>query len=221
VAVSEDGAVYSFGKGDGRLGHGEGEEEECVYLPKRNKALDGVHVTTVAAGAFHALALTNCGQVYSWGSSGHDRIVHGRGSDDGSDGDDNDEDDYGIPRLITALLDERVRGIAAGPLVSCAVTDAGALYTWGKHYFGSLGHGEERDRDWPTLVEALDGILVVGVSAHIVQTMALADDGSVYAFGRGPGLGISPGDEGDAVDDGSDTSSPPKIPNLVCMVPPQ
>jgi alpha-tubulin suppressor-like RCC1 family protein len=63
VTVTETGAVYSFGRGDGRLGNGEGDEFEGMYLPKRIEALDGIHVASVAAGVFHALALTRCGQV--------------------------------------------------------------------------------------------------------------------------------------------------------------
>jgi alpha-tubulin suppressor-like RCC1 family protein len=67
VAVTEAGAVYSFGAGDGRLGHGEGHGKD-VFLPKGIETLVGLHVATVAAGACHALALTRCGHVYSWGA---------------------------------------------------------------------------------------------------------------------------------------------------------
>jgi alpha-tubulin suppressor-like RCC1 family protein len=49
IAVTEAGAVYSFGLSDGRLGHGKGDEEEGVFLPKRIEALDGIHVATAAA----------------------------------------------------------------------------------------------------------------------------------------------------------------------------
>jgi alpha-tubulin suppressor-like RCC1 family protein len=67
VAVTEAGAVYSFGRADGRPGHEEIDEEEGMFLPKRIEALDGAHVATVAAGVSHALALTRCGRVYLWG----------------------------------------------------------------------------------------------------------------------------------------------------------
>jgi alpha-tubulin suppressor-like RCC1 family protein len=129
VAVTEAGAVYSFGVSGGCLGHGKGDYREAVFLPKRIAALDGTHVATVAAGASHALALTRCGQVDLWGEAGHDNPVLGLGNI--SDGGDRDDDYSFFPHLITALLDERVRAIAAGEDISCAVTDAGAVYTWG------------------------------------------------------------------------------------------
>jgi alpha-tubulin suppressor-like RCC1 family protein len=83
VAVTEAGAVSSFGMGDGRLGHGIGGADVGVFLPKRIEALDGIHVVTVAADRFHALALTRCGRVYSWGAwyNDCDIMVLGLGSD--------------------------------------------------------------------------------------------------------------------------------------------
>jgi alpha-tubulin suppressor-like RCC1 family protein len=212
VAVVQAGVVYSFGAGDGRLGHGYSDREEYVLLPKRIEALDGIHVTSVAAGAFHALALTRCGRVYSWGIFGRDSSVHGLG-----DTSDIDDDDFGlIPQLITALLGERVRAIVAGPDTSCAVTDAGALYTWGRGGFGALRHADVRDRNIPKLVTALHGINVVGVSMHFRRTLAVAADGSAYAFGEGPGLGIRLGGEGEQIDE--TTRSPQRIPDFICMV---
>jgi E3 ubiquitin-protein ligase HERC2 len=197
VAVTEAGAVYWFGFND----------RESVFLPERIEALDGIHVATVAAGDFHVLALTRCGRVYSWGRDGEDSPELGRGNDTGGGG-----NDRSIPQVITALLGERVRGITAGPFISCAVTDAGALYTWGRNRSGSLGHGDELNWDRPTLVQGLHGIRVVGVSCFKHHALTLAADGSVYLFGQDPGLGIR--QEGE-----QSTRSPQRIPNLVCMVP--
>jgi alpha-tubulin suppressor-like RCC1 family protein len=210
VAVTEAGAVYSFGLRGGSLGHGEFDEERSVYLPKHIEALDGIPVSTVAAGDSHALALTRCGRVYSWGAKDRDSmLVHGRGNNAGGNGDGLAEDDICIPRLITALLGERVRAIAAGPEVSCAVTDAGALYTWGEYDWCCLGHGADHGESRPKLVTALHGIHVVGVSMHMQLTSALATDGSVYSFGRGPGLNI--GREGEGEDEGT-IFAPRRIP---------
>jgi alpha-tubulin suppressor-like RCC1 family protein len=215
VAVTEAGAVYSCGFADGRLGHGEDDMGGSVFLPKRIEALDGIHVVTVAAGDMHAVALTQCGRLYSWGALGLSSPVLGLG-DESDDSGDRDDNYFFIPQLITALVNKRVRVIAAGPTVSCAVTDAGALYTWGDNTHGNLGHGDVRPWDRPTLVTALHGIRVVGVSMYSQHTLALAADGSVYAFGKGPGPGIRQTGEGE--EDGEATRTPQRIPNLVCMV---
>jgi alpha-tubulin suppressor-like RCC1 family protein len=93
--------------------------------PKCIEALYGAHVTSVAAGNYHTLALTRCGRVYSWSlmESGNWEIGRGNDSNDG------ESYDPFTPQVITTLLGKHVRAIAAGSDVSCAVTDAGALYT--------------------------------------------------------------------------------------------
>jgi hypothetical protein len=58
---------------------------------------------------------------------------------------------------------------------------------------------------------------VVRVLLHDKQTLALAADGSVYAFREGPGLGLGRGFENGEVDEA--TRIPQKIPNLKCLVP--
>jgi alpha-tubulin suppressor-like RCC1 family protein len=193
--------------GDGRLGHGKGDASQPVFLPKRIEALHGVHVTSVAAGESHALALTSRGRVYPWGANGHESIVHSLGKNSDSS---NGNADYFVPMLVPpALLGECVRAIAAGVDVSCAVTKSGALYTWGDNTYGSLGHGDVRDRRSLTLVRGLRGVRVLGVSIHDAHTLAVTADGSVYAFGEGPGLGLSQ----------DEALSPTRIPGLVGMVP--
>jgi alpha-tubulin suppressor-like RCC1 family protein len=51
--------------------------------------------------------------------------------------------------VIKSLLGNRVRAIAAGEHMSCAVTEAGALYTWGENGYGNLGHGQTRHQNKP------------------------------------------------------------------------
>lgn len=46
------------------------------------------------------------------------------------------------PILVPGLVGKRVVHIAAGSGHSAAVTEDGALYTWGKGTYGRLGHGE-------------------------------------------------------------------------------
>jgi len=67
IALTKDGQVYSWGKGDSqRLGHG---TEEHVRYPKLLEGLQGKKVIDVAAGSTHCLALTEDSEVHSWGSN--------------------------------------------------------------------------------------------------------------------------------------------------------
>ncbi|XP_068449211.1 E3 ubiquitin-protein ligase HERC2 isoform X3 [Clinocottus analis] len=72
VALTKDGQVYTWGKGDNqRLGHG---TDEHVRYPKLLDSLQGKKVVEVAVGSTHCLALTEDGEVHSWGSN--DKLQH-------------------------------------------------------------------------------------------------------------------------------------------------
>ncbi|KAJ0032136.1 hypothetical protein NQD34_002217 [Periophthalmus magnuspinnatus] len=72
VALTKDGQVYTWGKGDNqRLGHG---TDEHVRYPKFLDSLQGKKVVDIAVGSTHCLALTEDGDVHSWGSN--DKLQH-------------------------------------------------------------------------------------------------------------------------------------------------
>jgi E3 ubiquitin-protein ligase HERC2 len=72
LAVSDDGHVYSWGRGElGRLGHG---DERPRRLPHMLGALEHVKVISVAAGAYHSLAVAEDGSLYVWGENEGGRL---------------------------------------------------------------------------------------------------------------------------------------------------
>jgi len=144
LAVTDAGAVFSFGYGKrGALGHGLLEAE---VLPRRIEALTltGRRFVAVAAGASHALALTEEGELYGWGMGGANS--HGW--------------DEPTPQRVTALIGQPVKHVDACDCISCAVTEKGEIYTWGNSEFGQLGHGDDSAQHTPKRVEGLDGVKV-------------------------------------------------------------
>lgn len=133
LAVTESGAVYSWGHGGfGRLGHGDTEACETgvpQFLPKRVEALQE-RVSSVAASWRHSLAVTASGALYSWGCGNYGQLGHG------------DERNQRLPKRVE-VLQERVRSVAAGTVHSLAISESGALYSWGLGGSGQLGHGNE------------------------------------------------------------------------------
>ena len=68
-ARTADGALWSWGFGDfGCVGHGVDEQHEPE--PKKIEAFAGRRVVAVSAGAYHSLARTSDGVVWSWGRAG-------------------------------------------------------------------------------------------------------------------------------------------------------
>ena len=74
LAVTADGVVWSWGWGYfGRLGHGDLQNQ---LLPKKVEAFAGQRVIAMSAGAYHSLALTADGAVWSWGGGGLGKLGH-------------------------------------------------------------------------------------------------------------------------------------------------
>ena len=78
----------------------------------------------------------------------------------------------------------RIVRINAGQWHSCAITEAGALFTWGVGFQGRLGHGDKEPCLYPCQVlGALDGKRVVDVACGSFHTVALTAEGHVYCWG--------------------------------------
>ena len=126
LALTSDGSVCSWGDGnDGRLGHG---DREGQLLPKKIEALAGQRVVAVSAGAWHSLALTSDGAVWSWGDGDGGQLGHG------------DEQQQLLPKKVEGFAGEGA--VSAGTYHSIAIAD-GAVFTWGGGDDGRLGHGED------------------------------------------------------------------------------
>uniref|UniRef100_A0AAY4E4M2 E3 ubiquitin-protein ligase HERC2 n=1 Tax=Denticeps clupeoides TaxID=299321 RepID=A0AAY4E4M2_9TELE len=101
VALTKDGQVYTWGKGDNqRLGHG---TDEHVRYPKLLDSLQGKKVVDIAVGSTHCLALTDEGEVHSWGSN--DKLQHF----------DTLFSNKKQPKALPGLNSKHIVGIACGP----------------------------------------------------------------------------------------------------------
>ena len=105
AAVSEEGNFYTWGRANlGQLGHG--GDLGCL-IPKQVQALAGFRVLAVAAGEGHCLAVTEMGELFSWGWNAFGQCGHGYDDDD-------DEACQFLLRLVEALACVRVRSASAG-----------------------------------------------------------------------------------------------------------
>ena len=77
--------------------------------------------------------------------------------------------------------------IESGNNHSLALDSEGKVYAWGRNSEGQLGDGTNIDRSIPVLVDisgVLNGKNIVKVSAGADHSLALDDQGKVYAWGR-------------------------------------
>ena len=71
MVISSENDLYSCGHGDL---HGHKTKEN---INKLKKVEIGAKVKAVAAGFTHSLAVSEAGQVYSWGNGGFSQLGHG------------------------------------------------------------------------------------------------------------------------------------------------
>ena len=171
AAVSVGGMVFTWGTGNnGCLGHCELDGYSPV--PKQVQALAGHRALSVSTGAYHVLVVTEAGAVFSWGADDSGQCGHGIR-----------RPNQVLPRCVDSLAGVMVRSASAGSDHSFVVTECGSLYSFGAGYSGLLGHDTTDQVLSPMLVGALRDTHIVAAAAGLYHALALADDGTVFAWG--------------------------------------
>uniref|UniRef100_K3WAD0 BTB domain-containing protein n=1 Tax=Globisporangium ultimum (strain ATCC 200006 / CBS 805.95 / DAOM BR144) TaxID=431595 RepID=K3WAD0_GLOUD len=174
VVLLENKDVYTWGdKENGVSGHGDTEGQQ--YLPCNVEELRGKSIKQISACGFHTAALSESGDVYTFGEGKFGRLGH------------NSERNQSVARFVDGLAGKRVKQIACGGFHTAAVTETGQVYTWGGGEHGQLGHGDKINKPAPTLVRSLveNNHVVVQITCGWSHTVALTDTGHVLTWGNG------------------------------------
>lgn len=176
ASITESGELFTWGReeGDGRLGLGPGrgpDQAGGLSIPCKVKALP-VPVDAVACGGFFTLALTEQGQLWSWGANSNYEL--GRGNKVGG----------WQPKAIPSLENVRIVQIACGGYHSLALTEDGKVLSWGYGGHGQLGHSSIQNQKVPTMIEALADERIVSVACGGSSSAAVTETGKLYMWGN-------------------------------------
>lgn len=165
LALRADGTVWAWGvNSGGELGIDTWDPYEVVPV----QVLHVKHVVQVAAGGYHALALTQSGHVWAWGSNSDGRIGDGTNTQ------------RRAPVLVQAVADAvKVR---AGEWHSIAVHKSGEAWAWGNNLRGQLGVGNTTNSWVPVTVSGLTDVAAIDGGYH--ASIAAKADGTVWMWGR-------------------------------------
>ena len=177
LALTRDGAVYSWGTCENSsLGHG--PDVKVVHRPRRIEALDGIKISRIGGGETASAAVSEEGDVYTWGWGGsfwqgNGGLGHG------------DSTTQPRPALVQHLEESgtKVISIAVGNGHMLALTKEGRVLSWGNGEYGRCGNGK-RVQTLPEPVDLLSGKMCVAVAAGFQHSLALSADGVVYAWGK-------------------------------------
>ncbi|KAH8739390.1 uvb-resistance protein uvr8 [Cryptosporidium ryanae] len=176
AAVTDKGELLLWGIGSsGRLGLCDGEEDSP--LPRIVPSLK--NVVYVSCSDRHTAAVTDQGELYTWGCGKNGKLGHGLMELSVSN------NFVSEPMRVKSLIDESVTQVSCGSYHTGCLTSGKKAYTWGLGLQGRLGHGDTSDVFSPKLIETLAGLSIKEISCGGHHTGVLMGDGKVYMFGGG------------------------------------
>ena len=163
----------------GQLGNGVPlpyPDDSRSTMPVEVSNLDGGEIKAIAGGANHSLALKNDGTVLAWGLNQDGELGDGTNTDSSTPVEVRDPNDP------SGHL-SGVKALTAGSSHSLALKDDGTILAWGNNESGQLGDGTNANSTQPVKVANLSGVEAISGGGAPSYSLALKDDGTVWAWG--------------------------------------
>ncbi|MES2630677.1 MAG: hypothetical protein V4611_01850 [Patescibacteria group bacterium] len=180
VALDSTGKLYTWGTNNyGELGNGYPlQKKTAAAVTTSGTALQGKTVTLVTTGDYHSLAVTSDGGVYSWGKNDTGQLGDGTFVS------------HDLPAQVatsgTPMAGKTITSVSTSGTHSLALASDGTLYTWGSLWLSQVT-GTAQSPSLPAAVNTsgtpMAGKTIIAVEAGANFSVALASDGTVYAWG--------------------------------------
>ncbi|XP_031556458.1 RCC1-like G exchanging factor-like protein [Actinia tenebrosa] len=174
IFLTESGKVFSCGWGaDGQTGLGHFKDETSIKQVKGS--IEDVFIRDVASSVDCCIAVSDKGEVYTWGNSEYDQL-----------GVETEEKQISIATKASLLSHlGKVEHVSAAGSFSVLTTEDGALYTWG---YGVLGHGPNvTSSKSPKKIKNADeiGEEISQLHTGLDHTAVVTASGKLFVWGRG------------------------------------
>lgn len=169
VALSEFGEIYSWGSDyAGQLGKKSELTVEEMGIPQ--KVDTAVTFKYVACGEHCTAAISNKGELFTWGSGGHGRLGHGN------------VENVGKPQIVKSVELVNFAQVSCGFNHMLALTETGWVYSWGAGLHGELGNGSRRRQTVPKEIECPEKMKAVVAGYEV--SFAVGMSGALYVWGN-------------------------------------
>ncbi|KAK3722084.1 hypothetical protein QZH41_019834, partial [Actinostola sp. cb2023] len=172
--LTDSGKVFACGWGaDGQTGQGHYQDEPGIKQVKGD--LDSVTVKDIASSADCCLAISDDGEVFSWGNSEYNQL-----------GLQTEEQQVSIATKAPLLCQLGVvKHVAAAGSFSIMITEEGVVYTWG---YGVLGCGPDvTSSKSPHRIKTLENLHeeITQVHCGLDHVAIVTVSGKLFVWGRG------------------------------------
>ena len=199
LALASNGTVWAWGD---NLGNGTNTPSN---IPVQVSLPSGVTITNIAAGGDDNLALASNGTVWAWGwgvlggtntdidipvqvslpsgvtitNIAADNLALASNGTVWAWGDNT----LNIPVQVSLPSGVTITNISGGGDFSLALASNGKVWAWGDNIYGQLGNGTNADSNIPVQVSLPSGVTITNIAAGEDFSLALASNGTVWAWG--------------------------------------
>ncbi|KAK4833732.1 hypothetical protein QYF36_010293 [Acer negundo] len=191
VALSEVGLLQAWGYNEyGQLGRGvtceglQGPQIINAYAKFLDEAPELVKIIQVSCGEYHTTAISENGEVYTWGLGNMGQLGHCSLQSGNKEL---------LPRRVVALDGIFIKSVSCGGVHTCALTLKGALYAWGGGQAGQLGLGPQTGSfsfipdDSETYFRNIPVLVIPNGVQHVAcghcHTLICLKDGRIHGWG--------------------------------------
>ncbi|MDR1197176.1 MAG: IPT/TIG domain-containing protein, partial [Candidatus Nomurabacteria bacterium] len=198
LAIDTDGNLYAWGLNNyGQIGNGNQTNVRAPMLVSGGDLPVGTKFADVSAGAYHIVALSTDGKVYTWGQG-----------DQGEMGDGSITEFNLTPKLVQGgdiSPTTVIRSITTGGYHTMAIDVDGNLYAWGENVRGQIGNGASGTGIFTLTPWRVNGGAGSGLSAGVrfksvdagaYHTLAIDVDDNLWSWGANSNGQIGNGDSG-------------------------
>lgn len=188
LALTSDGGLYAWGSNNsGELGNNSSVSSPVPVAVDTTGVLAGKSIVQIQAGWTCSAVLDSNGQVFTWGTN-----TSGSLGDGGASG--------SLSRVPVAvdtsgvLSGKTISKLRVGAYHMLVQTTDGLLYGWGVNNRGQIGDGTSGTNRTAPVALDMTGVLaaktITDISAGYDHSLALASDGTVYAWGADDSMAL-------------------------------
>ncbi|KAK8963787.1 hypothetical protein KSP40_PGU011899 [Platanthera guangdongensis] len=171
VIATETGEVFTWGSNrEGQLGY---TSVDTQPTPKRVSCLR-VRIVAVAAANKHTAAVTESGEVFTWGCNKEGQLGYGTS---------NSASNY-APRMVEYLKGKTFKGVSAAKYHTVVLSADGEVFTWGHRLVNPrrviISRSLKKCGTALLKFHRMERLHVISVSAGMTHSCALTDDGALF-----------------------------------------